>query len=236
MDTNDSQAPQENEPSVGNGGKVALLVLIVIVLAGLIWYYMKQQANTKNQTKSATSQTQQQTGNQPTSLKELMAGGPQKCEVSFANGDSQSQGTVYVTNGKFRGDFSATVNGQTNTSHMINDSQTSYMWMEGQATGYKMAAMATSSMENSNSRQSVDQNAKYDYHCSSWSADNSQFTPPSGVNFMDMSAMMGASSSPSNMTGTKQNPGGDVKTEQCLACNNLSDSQKAQCRAALSCP
>jgi len=235
------------QPSKGGGsGKAIGIVIAIIIIALLAWYFTKNSSknNTVSQTKSASDNTaamQPTSGSQPTSLKDLMmSSSSQKCDVSFTNGNTQSQGTIYVGNGKFRGDFSATVNGTTTMSHMISDQQTSYMWVEGMATGYKMAAVAnsTTTAPSQANSQAVDPNANYDYHCSNWPVDNSQFTPPTNINFTDMSAMMqtgaGAGASSGSGASAGANSSATMHAQECAACGQAG-ANKAQCMAALKC-
>jgi len=128
-----------------------------------------------------------------TSLKALLASGTsQKCSYS----DSGSEGVFYLSGGKSRGDFTTTVSGKTTASHMISDGKTSYIWMDGQPQGYKMSLevnASTNQQANStaaSAQQGVDVNKTMNYDCQAWSADNSMFNLPSGIEFVDFAAMM----------------------------------------------
>jgi hypothetical protein len=146
----------------------------------------------------------------------------------------KSNGTLYLTSGKIRGDFNVTItdaNNQTKTtvSHMIIMNNTNYLWTEGVKTGIKMAfdQNATPAPVTSNTpTNSFDANALNNYKCSPWVADPTMFVLPAGVNFMSFStpapAASGASSSSSN-------------SSQCSYCNSLSGNSKTQCLAALNC-
>ena len=224
-------------PSGGGNSKIAGIIVAIIILALIGWFAMSKKSgnNPDNTTKSQTNNSENvpPAGNQPTSLKELLAAGSnQKCEVSFDSQNSQTQGTIYVSGGKYRADFSSIASGKTISSHMITDTQNVYTWMDGMGTGYKMAASSTmnSGAMEGNSQQSIDPNNKYDYNCSGWSVDSSKFDPPSGMTFTDISTMVPGNAS-SSASGSAS-----MKVQQCAACNSLSGSQKTQCLAALSCP
>jgi len=226
--------PITNPPSSGGGNKNAIWIVIVLIVLALIGWFVFGKKGNNQQTKSASENTMaenQAATNQPTSLKELMMGGPQKCTVAYGDASNQSQGTVLVAGGKMRGDFTATVQGKAQGSHMLNDGSNVYVWMDGQATGYKMSATATQSTQaqQQTNQQSIDQNAKYNYNCSSWSPSSSDFGLPAGVSFTDVNAMMGQTQASSSAST-------NMKTQQCAACNSLSGSQKAQCLSALACP
>ena len=242
MDQQMSQPPMTPEEPKKGGGKRALwIILAILIIAGLVWYFNSKKGGDEYAVKSTSSGDQTQpaaSGNQPMSLKDLMAGGgAKKCTFTFSqNANTQSQGTVYVAGGKMSGDFSVTVNGKQQMSHMINDGTTVYTWVDGMGSGFKMAASASENQQTppagQNSTQSVDPNSKYDYNCSNWSVDNNEFTPPSSVTFTDFSAMMKQNTSSS--AGTGASAGASGSASQCAACNNAG-SAKAQCLAALHC-
>ncbi len=111
----------------------------------------------------------------PTSLKDLIAANiPQKCTFP--------EGTVYISGGKFRGDFVP-------NSHMISDSKTSYIWTDDQKQGFKMTvdADAKTEAQTEAAKEAVDVNAKLDYKCGAWLPDASMFNTPAGIEFTDFS-------------------------------------------------
>lgn len=223
-----SPTPQKN----GGNGKAIGIIILVIVLALLAWYFTKNKNGSQTLSDTQTASSTQQSSGQPTSLKNLMAGSPQKCDVSFSSNNSQSQGTVYVNHSSYRGDFtSQTADGKQVTTHMISDGQIMWTWQDGTGVGYKMAAgvMGESASTTPGSGNGVDPTANYDYQCSSWNVVNSIFTPPADYHFTDMSASMNAGASASSSSAT-------MKAQQCAACGSLTGSQQAQCKAALSCP
>ena len=86
----------------------------------------------------------------------------------------------------------------------------------------------------------------YDYNCERWSTDASLFTPPKGVEFMDMNAMMkGMPTMPKGVSvpaASGAAPGAqsgmpdmqNMMAAQCAACDQAGDARE-QCRAALGC-
>ena len=133
------------------------------------------------------------------SLKDLLASGvAQKCTYTTTMDTGSTEGTTYISGGKIRGDFSTTVSGKTTQSHMISDSKTSYVWTEGEKTGFKTTiSEADTSEANSNDTPSnysgsttgADLSQKADYKCAAWVVDGSVFTPPATVKFTDLSEM-----------------------------------------------
>lgn len=225
--------------------KTIWIVLGVVVIAVAAWLLVGKKPASKVNDNSQTAGTQQEQSTNASaqmSLKDLVASGkPQQCDFTDNEASSTVQGTVYVGNGKMRGDFAAETQGKTTNTHMIMVDQTNYVWVEGQGTGYKMSADATAKgqTQSQTQEQAVDQDKKMDYHCQNWSGDDSEFNLPSGVSFSDMSSMMQGMAS-SSMPGMQGSAGAgasaSVKAQQCAACNNVPGAGKAQCLAALSCP
>lgn len=173
---------------------------------------------------------------QNTTLTNLMTmSGSHKCTFDTSTQDSQSSGTVYVSGGQMRGDFTSTTAGETVESHMIIMDNTNYMWSDAMPQGIKMSLESMTTASDSAPQGAVDPNAAVDYSCSMWVADASVFTLPTNITFQDMSAMMqggipgaGAGASGSAQVG--------ASSAQCAACETISDPDtKAQCKAALSC-
>jgi hypothetical protein len=191
--------------------------------------------------KSASVQSNANTSTPPpgqTSLKTLMAAGrPQKCLVTYSMNGNATQGTIYLANGKMRGDFTSQVNGSPQTSHMINDGTTVYTWVEGMVMGMKMSEDASKSTSTPASSHSaaVDPDANEQYSCSAWSEDRAEFTAPVSINFSDMMqtnpALHPVVTPPA---GASASASASMKAQECLACNNAGPN-KAQCLAALSC-
>ena len=102
---------------------------------------------------------------------------------------------------------------------------------------------------NSGKGGSPDANANVDYKCQPWSATETKFTLPAGVNFQDMTAMMqqaktaapapAAASGTGASAGTSATGAAKVQTyaeQQCAACNSITDAgAKAQCKASFDC-
>lgn len=168
---------------------------------------------------SVAPQASQEQSPSPSSLKDLISRGiAQSC--TFSN-DSTS-GTVYVSSGKVREDFTATTDGKETKSHIIVDGNTSYMWTEGSKTGFKMTfdVNATPSAKTSTSQNgSFDASANINYKCGVWIVDSSLFALPTGVQF----------------TSFGSTPATGSNSSQCSYCDSLSGDSKTQCLSALKC-
>ncbi|MDQ5954780.1 MAG: hypothetical protein QG583_708 [Patescibacteria group bacterium] len=124
------------------------------------------------------------------SLRSLLALGKNTmCTFTSVVENSSSSGTVYIAaDGSMSGDFTSQTSAGTITSHMIMKGGTSYVWSGAQ--GAKMNVSATQNATASNTNQSVDLDAQVDYDCKNWTRDDSKFTVPTNVNFIDIEAMM----------------------------------------------
>lgn len=242
MEPNEQQ-PQSDQNKKSNKALPIAIAVVVLLLLG--WYFTKGSGN-KAMLKSDGEETNtiqtQNNQNSPMSLKELMAGKAQKCEVSYGDQNAETKGMVYVSGGKMRGDFTTQINGKAETSHVINDGKTQYMWTEGSTQmAFKMSLDSLpKNAENSTAqtnKQTLDFEAKNNYNCSSWSENNSEFEVPGNIKFTDYSEML--KSIPTTPAQGETNAGAtgsvDVKAMQCAACNSLSGEDQIQCKAALSC-
>jgi hypothetical protein len=204
--------------------KKAIIALVLVLLALLFGYFfLNKNSKVSNQSKTST-----QVSSGSKSIKDLLSGGvSQKCTFK----SDSSEGTVYTGSSKMRGDFTVTASGQKIVNHMIVDGNTSYMWVDGQKTGYKMSFDMTSdtsisSSPSSASTSEVDTNTKMDYDCSAWIIDSSVFVTPSDVKFTEFSVPTSAPASGGSSSGN---------SSQCSYCNNLTGDSKSQCLAALNC-
>ncbi len=174
---------------------------------------------TTNNTNSGESST--------SNLKDLLTKGlAQTCTYSAEGGS----GKVYVAGGKVRGDFDTAAEGKTLKSHMIVKDNTSYIWTDDQKTGFKMSfdpnSIDTSATaDTSVTGQTANLNANYNYKCSTWLEDSSQFNLPSGVTFSSFEV-------PSAPSGGSS---GSAPSSSCSYCNALSGDDKVQCLKALNC-
>lgn len=196
------------------------IVAAVIVVAAGAWFFYSGGSDMM----MSSNQPQQQM-----SMKELIAmGKSQKCV--FSEPQSSTGGTIYIADGKVRGDFTSQNQGANVSGHMIVDGTTVYTWMDGMNQGFKTSFNPTGEQGQGDTQQGLSPDKKTDYKCEKWSADESFFAMPAGVTFSDMSAMMQgtvkATANPNAMP---------TKTAQCKACDMAPEPQRTQCREALNC-
>jgi hypothetical protein len=179
---------------------IASIAVLAVVGGGIYWFTTrdKNQNSQQNQNEQ-TNQTQNENSNAPTpgpsstktstNLKDLANGGnPQKCTFATTKDGFEVTGTSYLNGqGKYRVDFTSKDNGQTTTGHNIFDANAMvYFWIDGQTQGFKYDLVSYETA----GQGAVDPNADTEYDCTSWSVDNSMFTPPSSVEFVSFADLM----------------------------------------------
>lgn len=132
-------------------------------------------------------------------------GGAYSCTIASTAmtgaGEADTSGTVYVAGTDLRGDFTSTVNGKVEETHMIRVGDLSYVWSSSLPQGMVMTITgdgAKSGDTVGTSGMGVDDNASYEWDCNPWSKDESKFAPPSNIEFMDLSSMMQGAGIPGN--------------------------------------
>lgn len=212
--------------------KVIGVIIIVLILLGAGIFLATKKSPVKN-SNSASVPTQ---STNPTvtltqgSLKSLlMAGKSEVCTFSNSVSSVQVSGTVYVANGKIRGDFKSSGPGNAVTGHMIVDSQYSYVWTDQSTQGIKMALNSATQNPNPNAKSSSpDLNQSYQYTCQPFTATGSTFTIPTNITFQTITIPSGAP------TGAAANP--QTTGNMCAACDNIpAGPSRDSCKTQLHC-
>ena len=203
----------------------------VVVIAAGAYFMMGDSSQSALSSDEMNERNAQVSESSVGTMADIMArGGAWKCAVSTTAAGVTSGGTVYVANGKVRGDFTSEVPQMgTMEVHMIADGKDAYTWTSMMKTGFKMSTTKPTETKDTPTADKQDfYNAQYDYQCSPWSADVSVFTLPTDIAFNDMSAMM-----PPAPAGAGASPSG---APSCSSCDMIPDANaKAQCRAVLKC-
>ncbi len=115
------------------------------------------------------------------SLKDLLSSSKaQKCTIKVGTVGAGVDGTVLVSSGKVRGDFSSdSAVGKVGT-HMIVRDGSAYSWVDGLKAGLKAPVSTSGSGAVTGG---VNLEAKFNYQCEPWKVDNSVFTLPSDITF-----------------------------------------------------
>ncbi|HZS42791.1 MAG TPA: hypothetical protein VFA52_01090 [Candidatus Paceibacterota bacterium] len=221
---------------------IILIVAVALALGGGVYYSVHHApATTVSNDTSANVSVSGQASNG--TLRNLLAMGKNvMCTIDESTASSSLMGTMYIAGTNMRGDFTSSFNGSAKLdSHMIRNGDIMYAWSgsQGAKMTYNTSDMSNASA-NSKSQSNVNLDQKVNYHCSSWSPDNSKFSAPTNVNFIDINAAMhgaaGVSGNGNAGTGTKANvSAGASVSAQCSACASLSGNAKSQCLLALHC-
>jgi hypothetical protein len=203
--------------------KVIGVIVALLLLLGVGGAYFLSQNKPTTQTTDTPATTT--TEKKSSSLLDLLSlGKNQRCTFKTASEGSSTEGTVYIAEGKMRGDFKTTVDGKAQDMSMIRDGDTSYIWGSSLPTGIKMTISLDELSSNQQTGQVVNPSDKLDYSCIPWNTDASLFTPPSNIKFSEL---------PSSIlptTGTKTGTQGSSSY-----CDQITDAAaKAACQKALS--
>lgn len=201
---------------------VAALVLGAIVAISI---FKRAPLTEQTQTKSVV----QNVTPEPTaagtmgSIKSLLAAGKNvSCEISYP--DQSLNGTTFVSSNKMRSDFNIKAGEKNMETHMISDGTYAYVWTDAVKQGTKIKLDALNQTATAGAKtQAPDLDRQVNMKCAPWAADNSKFTPPTDIQFTDLSAMLKAP------TGS-----GAPKIDKSI-CDNITDpTSKAACVKALS--
>lgn len=212
-----------------NKKQIISVVVFFVFLAFGYGFYKFYGSHLKNLSPSLTNITNN--SNTPKTLKDLLtSSNPQKC--------TYPGGMVYVANGKVRVDFNTSENNKNTNSHMIIDGKTSYLWIEGENSGFKMefdldSKSATelpkaSGLAEAGETGVVDVKKQEDYKCESWETDLKMFNLPSDIIFQDFNSLMPSIPPQNSVPSSSSSP-------TCDYCNSLSGLDKTECLDALKC-
>lgn len=189
-------------------GKILIsIVLGVLVIGGGIWLLSPEDRNQPVQpSESATSEADSpetaDTSNEAdvertATMRDLIARGEAlECTFSFEDQDGVAgTGTGYFANDeRMRMESTITQDGETYAANYIINDETMYMWGEMQQGDFgiqmSFSAATEEDMTQNESDMPVEMDENIDFSCTSWSVDESRFTVPTNIEFMDMDAMM----------------------------------------------
>ncbi|HRH26335.1 MAG TPA: hypothetical protein PLF31_02600 [Candidatus Paceibacterota bacterium] len=175
---------------------VVAAVALALVAGGTYYMYNKQDAsdeNIKYPSDMTNEERDAQVGvqannNGSSSIRTLLSLGKNvRCDVKT----DESNGVAFVAGNRVRADFEVTASASTaDDAHMIADGEHVYVWSGSQ--GMKMVAAdansSTSAQTQGNTQAGLD--TQIEYTCTDWVVDEEKFTPPTTVNFTDISAMI----------------------------------------------
>lgn len=211
--------------------KILIIVALLLFLGVGGWYFLSDKKTADNTSTTIGMNNDSKNESSTSSLKDLITkGGSQTCTYTTESGS----GKVYVAGGKVRGDFETKTEDLTLKSHMIVKDNTSYIWTDGQNTGFKMTfdtasepAPTIDKGDSSTANSGFDMGTDYNYSCNSWNTDASMFDLPEEISFNEFNLPT------SGMQPASGSQGGSAS--QCSYCDALTGTDKAQCLTALKC-
>ena len=113
-------------------------------------------------------------------------GGSYECSVSHSVSVAESNGKVYVSSTKIRGDFSSKIPqvNMTVNSTMVSDGTHIYTWTDMAKTGFK-AKIVESAKPTSEDTVGNEYMQNLEYSCAPWAVDESKFVIPGDIKFID---------------------------------------------------
>lgn len=177
---------------------IIIAVVAVLVIGGGLFFALssnnsdKQESSSNKSAGSSSSASQEQT--EKNSIKSISSGGKSReCTMSYSGSGGTGTGTIY-TDGKGRARMQMNLKTEQNnigeTNQIVKDNK-AYSWFNtnGQTIGMVIDLSKTSESSNTASTSSgPTPDQSFDMKCKSWNVDESKFTLPSGVNFLDMNS------------------------------------------------
>lgn len=217
---------------------IAIVVGVVIILGAVgAFLYSKTNSQTPSSATVASQPSPTSENSIQSSITEILSSGQTaQCTFTMADTDSQTSGTVYTSGDMARGDFSSTIDGKENVTHMIKDEDTFYLWGDSLPMGFKMTMSVddlTSKAQNNPLSEAIDPSKKFDVKCVSWTKDDSIFTPPTDVKFTSFGNIL--PTGPRTTGAAAPTSSASDNTNQCNVCNSLSGAAKTACVAQFNC-
>lgn len=198
------------------------VVALVLIVAGIA-VTLQRSGDAEVAVETESGQVDDSVAIEQRSFRELALSG-RSSQCQFTDPQSGATGALYIGGGKMRADFSSEAGGMTITGHMVSDSQTAYVWVEGMTNGFKMALDTTVSGSSTSTREQVDLDQKVDVRCQDWSVDQTKFELPTTVQFNEMASIDSTTADSA-----------DTRTDRCASCDTAPAEYRDQCRQALGC-
>ncbi len=179
-------------------------VVVVIVLALLGWALYKYSPSSEMSTSELASSTNTQTetgtvtptppgASLPNSTNTFPAlfnqAGSHECKYEQVGSNTRSTNSIFIADGKMRGEFRTTTNGVSTANLMVYNNGTLYVWQEGKPTGTKtilksVADLPTAIPKDLTSGAVLGSGLNsVGWDCHDWIKKTSLLAPPSYVKF-----------------------------------------------------
>jgi hypothetical protein len=183
--------------------KYVAIGAVILILAAAVYAFMSYSPGNASEDASVHSTEKTQTQEEDTAKNQAVGGaftgtmadlaargGSWQCAVQSSNQFADSEGTVYVSGERLRGNFTSAISvqgfNQTVGSHMIQEGGYAYVWTSLSSQGFKMSTSGNGNDSSAGtSGQAVDLNQQYSYDCEPWAVDARVFVLPQGVTFAE---------------------------------------------------
>lgn len=172
---------------------ISIVVLVLALVGGGAFFALSGSDDTE------TSQsTTPESNSRRSSINGLLGLGQQlTCTYEYmdANGNASS-GEAVIDGERMRGSFKVTSGDETETSELLRDGETQYVWNDETKEGYQVAISVQQTdvddptPDSNETAQGPDQDEQYDFDCQDWSVDETEFEVPGDVNFIDYTAQL----------------------------------------------
>lgn len=157
--------------------KVIIGVIVAVLVIGGGWYFMSGKQGASSVVEGGNS-----TMNQLLASKEDL-----ECVYTQVNDQASTNGILYVSGGKVRGDFTVEVKAasgvqaQTFSSHLVTDGKQVWLW----PLSPEMPNQGVSIAVDPTKKDEVNLDQSFNADCKAWTKDDAKFIAPTEVQFSD---------------------------------------------------
>lgn len=168
---------------------ITAVVIVAIAVSGYFILRDKPTSTSSDDLAKVEDTVKMEDGTAPTSSKKMAfsqfvnQGGTYKCTVTQYVGETSTQGTVYIDNGKMKGEFKTVADGVNIDSNFVLRDGFMFSWSSMSKMGIKMPIEEKTSVNGSTETSGFNTEQIGDYDCQTWAADSSTFTVPTTITF-----------------------------------------------------
>lgn len=222
---------------------IAILLVFPFFLAGCLNKTATTTSDNSDSTGTKTTDSDSEEMNIMGSLADLLKLGKSlKCTGEYKDEETEMSMTVYASGEKSYTESQTKMNGEEFKGYSIYDGEWVYTWGDQMENGTKMKVEDVEDLEADTPHpdEEIDEEAieaskeymeNFNYKCMPWIPNADKFTPPSDIEFIDMSTFM------QDISESMESGDMDSMMESaCAACDMMADeTAKAECKANLGC-
>lgn len=162
------------------------IIVAIIVIGGGAWYFTSGKSGGTEAQRGASDEAKEVNAGEGTFASLVGRAGSWKCDIKTYVENAPSEGTVHISDGKVRADFTSVIGNETVTSHMISADGYVYTWSDAYPQGMKMKIPEGDATAVPGNQGGVSPDANVEYSCAPAGASLEAFVPPSSVSFMEL--------------------------------------------------